>query len=91
MEHFAASCHVTIKTVMWEFAFHKRLAMIDALRIFANRILHVFLFQIFKPQFTRLVRESAVKSERLIAREINGITLRANPQIKIYDSEGLDF
>ena len=91
MERFAASRHIAIKTVMREFALHKRLSMIDALRIFAGRVLHVFLIQVVEPQFARLVRESTVKGERLVAREIDGITLRANPQIKIDNSEGLDF
>ncbi len=91
MERFAASRHVAIETVMREFALHKRLTMIDAYRIFAGRVLHVFLVQVIEPQFARLVRESAVKGKRLVAREINGITLRANPQIKIDNSEGLDF
>ena len=91
MERFAASRHVAIETVMRKFAFHKRLTVIDAHRIFAGRVLHVFLVQVIEPQFARLVRESTVKGERLVAREINGITLRANPQIKIDNSEGLDF
>lgn len=91
MERFAASRHIAIKTVMREFALHKRLTMIDAYRIFAGRVLHVFLIQVVEPQFARLVRESTVKGERLVAREIDGITLRANPQIKIDNSEGLDF
>ena len=91
MERFATGCHIAIKTVMRELAFHKRLSMIDALRIFAGRVLHVFLIQVVEPQFARLVRESTVKGERLVAREIDGITLRANPQIKIDNSEGLDF
>jgi hypothetical protein len=76
---------------MREFSLYKRLAVIDALRIFARRILHVFLLQIIKPQFPSLVRKSAIKSERLVAREINGIALRAKPQIKVYDFERLDF
>jgi len=91
MERFATSRHIAVETVMREFPFHKRLTVIDAHRIFAGRILHVFLFQVFKPQFARLVRESAIKRKRLVAREINGITLRANPQVKIDNSEGLDF
>lgn len=91
MERFAASRHVAIETVMRELAFHKRLTVIDAHRIFAGRVLHVFLVQVIEPQFARLVRESTIKGERLVAREINGITLRANPQIKIDNSEGLDF
>ena len=91
MERFAASRHVAIETVMRKFTFHKRFTVIDAHRIFAGRVLHVFLVQVIEPQFTRLVRESTVKGERLVAREIDGITLRANPQIKIDYSEGLDF
>ncbi len=76
---------------MRELAFHKRLTVINAHRIFAGRVLHVFLIQVVEPQFARLVREATVKGERLVARKINGITLRANPQIKIDNSEGLDF
>ena len=91
MERFAASRHIAIETVMRKRSLHKRLTVIDAHRIFAGRVLHVFLVQVIEPQFTRLVRESTVKGERLVAREINGITLRANPQIKIDNSEGLDF
>jgi hypothetical protein len=70
---------------MREFSLHKRNAMIDAHRILARRVLDVFLFQVLKPQFTCLVRESAVKGERLTAREINGIALRTKPQIKVYN------
>ena len=91
MERFATGRHIAIETVMRELAFHKRLTVINAHRIFAGRVLHVFLIQVVKPQFARLVRESAVKGERLVAREIDGITLRANPQVKIDNSEGLDF
>ncbi len=91
MERFAACRHVTVKTVMREFSLYERLAVINALRIFARRILHVFLFQIVKPQFPRLVRKSAIKSKRLVARKINGIAFRAKPQIKVYDFERLDF
>ena len=91
MECLAASRHIAVETVMRELAFNKRLTMINAHRIFAGRILHVFLVQVVEPQFARLVRESAVKGKRLVAREIDGITLRANSQIKIDYSEGLDF
>ncbi len=91
VERLAASRHIAVKTVMRELAFNKRLTMINAHRIFAGRILHVFLVQVVEPQLARLVRESAVKGKRLVAREIDGITLRANPQIKIDNSEGLDF
>ena len=91
MECFATRRHVSIETVMRELAFNKRLTVIDAHRIFAGRILHVFLVQVVEPQLARLVRESAVKGKRLVAREIDGITLRANSQIKIDYSEGLDF
>jgi hypothetical protein len=59
--------------------------MIDAHRILARRVLDIFLFQVLKPQFTRFVRESTVKGERLTAREINGIALRTKPQIKVYN------
>jgi len=91
MECFAALCHVAFETVMRKFPQFQGFTVVDALRIFERRILNVFLFQIFKPQFTRLVRESTVKGERLVAREKYGIALRAKPQIKVDDFKGLDF
>ena len=75
---------------MRELALHERGSMINAYRIFTRRILNIFLLQILKPQFTRLVRESTVKGESLVAREINGITFGAKPQIKVYNSQRLD-
>lgn len=90
VECFATRRHIAVKTVMRELALHERGSMINAYRIFTRRILNIFLLQILKPQFTRLVREPTVKGESLVAREINGITFGAKPQIKVYNSQRLD-
>ena len=91
MKHFATRRHIAVETVVREFSLYKRLTVINTHWVFARRILHIFLFQIIEPQFPRLVRKSAIKSKRLVARKINGIAFRAKPQIKVYDFERLDF
>ena len=88
MEHLAASGHFAVVTVIREFSLHQRFAVIDAVRAFANRVLHIFGKERLEPEFAGLVGEVAAESHGLVAREKRRIALGANAQVQMLE---LDF
>ena len=88
VEHLAASGDLAIVTVIRKFACSKRFTVINAARVFANRVLHVFGKQRLKPEFAGLVRQVAAEGHSLVAREKRRIALRANTQVQMLE---LDF
>ena len=85
MEHFAASGNLAIVTVIREFACGKRFSVVNAARIFANRVLHILGKQGLEPEFAGLVGQVAAESHGLVAREKRRIALRANAQVQMLE------
>ena len=85
MEHFAASGNLAIVTIVREFSLNKWFAMVDAARIFANRILHILGEQRLKPEFAGLVGQVAAEGHGLITRKKRRIALRANAQVQMLE------
>lgn len=78
MEHLAAGRHLSIVTIIGELALNKCFSMINAARVFANRILHILGKQRLEPELARLIGEIAAEGHGLVAREKRRIALGAN-------------
>lgn len=88
VEHLAASRDLAVVAVVREFSLHQRFAVINAARVFANGVLHILGKERLEPKFTRLVRQIATESHRLVTREKSGKTMGANTQVQMLE---LDF
>ena len=88
VEHFTASGNLAIVTVVRELARNKRFSVVNAARIFANRVLHVLGKQSLEPEFAGLVRQVAAEGHGLVAWEKRRIALGANAQVQMLE---LDF
>lgn len=78
VKHFTTSRHLAVVAIIREFTLHQRLAVINAARIFANRVLHILCKERFEPEFSGLVRKVTTESHSLVAREKRRIALGAN-------------
>ena len=85
MKHFAASGNLAIVTIVREFSLNKRFAMVDAARVFANRVLHVLGKERLEPELAGLVGQVAAEGHGLVAREKRGIALGANAQVQMLE------
>ena len=78
MEHLATSRHLAIVAIIRELSRHQGFAVINAARIFANRVLHILCKERLEPEFSGLVRKVTTESHSLVAREKRRIALGAN-------------
>ena len=85
MKHFAARGDFAVVTVIREFPLHQRFAVINAARVFANRVLHVLGKERLEPELAGLVGEVAAEGHGLVAREKRGIALGANAQVQMLE------
>ena len=69
VKHLAASGNPAVVTVVRKFAGDKQFTVVNAARIFANRVLHILGKQCLEPEFTGLVSQVTAKSHGLVARE----------------------
>ena len=88
MEHFAASSHLAVVTVIRELSIYKGFTVIDTANIFTDRILHILGEERLEPKLTGLVRQIATKSHGLVAREKRRIALGANAQVQVLELDG---
>ena len=88
VEHLAASGDLAVVAVIREFSLHQRFAVVDAVRVFANGVLHVLGKERLEPELAGLVGEVAAEGHGLVTREKRRIALGANAQVQMLE---LDF
>ncbi len=91
MEHLTAGSHLTLITIIGNFAIYQGFPMVNATSSRHIRVGYVFCQQGVVPKFAGFVRHVSPKSRRLIAGEKYREALGTHTQVQVADSHLSDF